>query len=629
METHLNQIKDYLLTQSWQIVIFVVVIAIVNLALKNRSAHVRYLLWLIVLAKCLVPPFLTVPLAVLPAPKVVTVMPPTRPIVVDSIEALMTEAPSPPAPVIVKRSHKLTVHQWLVVSWIVGVAVFITVAVVKALRIEFWLRRERKPLPTGLQGEIEKIFSGLGVRISPQLWLVEGIGQPFVWGVLRGGIYMPANLVKANNVEHFRDVLGHELSHVLRFDAAVNLLQIMAQTVFWFHPFVWWANKEIRAEREKCCDEMAIAWLGAKAKNYSDAIVNILVSEHESARPVPSLAVAGPVKNIEERIKTMLRPGKKFYKHPSLPTATVIVLTALLAVPTTVVLTASVAEAPILGDSTNLGTEVNSSVAEWDPHISPDGLSLYFLSQRPGGLGDADIWVTARKTKDKPWDRPVNLGQPVNSSSFEGAPCISADGLEMYFVASRPGGSGSIDIMATGRKTKDSPWSPPINLGPTVNSAAAENGPSISADGLELYFSEATWSSPPPRPGGMGRADLWVTTRKTKDDPWVTPVNLGPTVNGPYSDCSPSISTDGLSLYFHSTRPGGGKNDIWVTTRKTKNDPWGAPINLGPTVNTLHAECNPDISSDGSTLYFASNRGGGSMDIWQVSLKKHAVKNQD
>ena len=69
METYLTQIINYLLMQSWQIAILVVVIAAVNLVLKNRSAHVRYLLWLIVMAKCLVPPLVTIPLAVLPQDK--------------------------------------------------------------------------------------------------------------------------------------------------------------------------------------------------------------------------------------------------------------------------------------------------------------------------------------------------------------------------------------------------------------------------------------------------------------------------------------------------------------------------------------------------------------------------------
>jgi len=212
--------------------------------------------------------------------------------------------------------------------------------VIKALRTDFWLWRQRKPLPAEAQIGIENLFSGLGIKTFPKVWLIEGIGQPFVWGLLRGSIYLPANFVKVNSEEHRRGVLSHELSHILRFDAVVNILQIIAQAIFWFHPFVWWANRKIRAEREKCCDEMAIARLGTKIKDYSSAIVNILISEYESTRPVPSLAVAGPVKNIEERIKTMLRPGKKFYKRPSLVAATFVFLLALLTVPTALVLSA-------------------------------------------------------------------------------------------------------------------------------------------------------------------------------------------------------------------------------------------------------------------------------------------------
>ena len=534
MESYLSPITNYLLTQSWQIAILVVLIALVNLALKNRSAHIRYLLWLIVLAKCLVPPLFTIPLAILPqvktpGPTFISSgeIPAVNVEMADMITSKTIKLPSlqVTSPTIMERLARVTARQWLGFGWIVGVASFFLFAVIKAIRTNFWLWRQRRLPPTELQSGIENLFSGLGIKTLPKVWLVEGIGQPFVWGLLRGSIYLPANFVKVNNSEHRRDVLGHEISHILHFDAAVNILQIIAQAVFWFHPFVWWANRKIRTEREKCCDEMAIARLGAKAKDYSDAIVEILIAEHESTRPVPSLAVAGPVKNIEERIKTMLRPGKKFYKHPSLPAVAIVGLTALLTVPTTVVLTAGAENqpsteradaAPIFGNPTNLGPTVNSSAYEWDPDISADGLSLYFKSYRPGGFGSADIWVTTRKTKKDPWGTPVNLGPIINSSYNEGAPDISADGLSLYFISGRPGGSGSWDMWMTTRKSKDEPWSTPVNLGPKVNSSALENGPDISSDGLVLYFSSTIDTADRP---GFGSHDIWVTTRKTKDEP--------------------------------------------------------------------------------------------------------------
>lgn len=358
------------------------------------------------------------------------------------------------------------------------------------------------------------------------------------------------------------------------------------------------------------------------------------ICEYESTRPVPSLAVAGPVKNIEERIKTMLRLGKKFYKHPSLPAATVVILTALLAVPTAVVLTVRAENQAstrgtdadlVFSNPANLGPTVNSSAAEWDPDISADELELYFNSYRPGGLGEADLWVTTRKTKADPWGSPVNLGPTVNSPAGDKAPSLSADGLSLYFSSGRSGGSGGQDLWVTTRKTKSGPWGQPVNLGPTVNSAANEHSPCISADDLTLYFAEIPDKLE--RPGGSGNGDIWVTTRKTKRDPWGTPVNLGPTVNSSAWDQAPSISDDGLSLYLDSERGGVDGSAIWVTKRKNTSEPWGTPVKLGPAVNA-DWEADPDISRDDSTLYFVSTRLGGSggSDLWQVSVRKQAVR---
>ena len=349
MESHLIQITRYLLAQSWQIAALVLFIAIANLVLRNKSAHVRYLLWLIVLGKCLVPPLLTVPVAVLPEDKPIPVyemaeVPTVAPKAESFLLPSMPLRPSRPTQIGSTRPVRLTPRQWLGLSWIIGVAAFVLVALTKALKTQIWLKRARKLLPADLHIGIADLFSDLGLKKFPKVWLVEGIGQPFVWGLLRGGIYLPANFAKVKSAEHRRDILGHELSHVLRFDAAVNLFQTIAQAIFWFHPFVWWANKRMRAEREKCCDEMAIARLNAQAKEYSRAIVDTLVTECESTRPIPSLAVAGPVKNIEERIKTIMKPGRRFYRKPSLIAAMAVMLIAILTVPTALVLTARAAE---------------------------------------------------------------------------------------------------------------------------------------------------------------------------------------------------------------------------------------------------------------------------------------------
>ena len=273
------------------------------------------------------------------------------------------------------------------------------------------------------------------------------------------------------------------------------------------------------------------------------------------------------------------------------------------------------------GEPTNLGPSINTSANDWAPCISADGLSIYFASARPGGYGGTymgfDIWVATRETTEDDWSTPVNVGLPVNSALDETQPCISADGLSLFFDSySRPGGIGGTDLWVATRATVDDPWTEPVNLGPTVNTSTNDNAPSLSADGLSLFFQSC-------RAGVIGVVDLWATTRATRNDSWQEPMNLGPTVNSSSFDGFPDISADGLALFFMSERPGGvGGRDVWMTTRRTTNEPWATPVNLGPTVNTSAIEFSPDISADGYTIYFVSDRlgGFGSWDLWQASI---------
>ncbi len=210
------------------------------------------------------------------------------------------------------------------------------------------------------------------------------------------------------------------------------------------------------------------------------------------------------------------------------------------------------------GPPTNLGTIVNSPNDDMGPCISSDGLELYFQSNRPGGEGLDDIWVSRRATKDDPWGEPENLGPPVNTETWDYNPCLSSDGLELYFAY------GDLDtrLAVTKRDTKDSPWKEPVDLGSVVNNWSCQDTPWISSDGLLLMFTDCWFFDP--RPGGYGETDIWLTRRKTKDSDWGEPVNLGPPVNTEFAEDCCMISADGSMLYFNSTRPGGsGTYDLW------------------------------------------------------------------
>jgi Tol biopolymer transport system component len=272
------------------------------------------------------------------------------------------------------------------------------------------------------------------------------------------------------------------------------------------------------------------------------------------------------------------------------------------------------------GTPTNLGLTVNSSAEEAEPSISADGLSLFFSSNRPGGSGNWDIWVATRVTTDGNWGVPVNLGPTVNSSAHDLQVTISADGLELYFASKRSDGFGTYDAWVTRRAAEGDDWAPPVNLGSPINTSSKDFA-TISADGLELYITSNC-------PGSFGSTDLWVSTRATTENDWGTPLNLGTTVNSPYSEGRPKISADGLMLFFSDgttdQRPDGfGNSDIWMTMRKKRDAEWSEPVNLGPAVNTPYIDRGASPSADGSTLYFCSNRPSGKgefLDLWQVSI---------
>ncbi len=277
----------------------------------------------------------------------------------------------------------------------------------------------------------------------------------------------------------------------------------------------------------------------------------------------------------------------------------------------------------LFGTPRNLGPKVNSSDSEFDPSISANGLELYFQSGRPGGQGDSDLYVVTRATTKDDWGQAANLGPVVNSAAGESGPCLSTDGLTLFFNSNRQGGSGATDLYITTRKSPADPWAPPVNLGSVINSEFQELNPSISADGLTLFFSELEYDGAAVRPGGCGQCDIWLATRGCPCGPWGPPVNLGPAVNSPSVDGGPGLSRDGRMLFFNSNRNGGaGFWDIWLCTRKTTQDGWSPAVNLGAPLNSPAWDGNAELSADGRTLYFASGRDGSSgfSDLWEVSI---------
>lgn len=264
-------------------------------------------------------------------------------------------------------------------------------------------------------------------------------------------------------------------------------------------------------------------------------------------------------------------------------------------------------------DPANLGATINTPANEQGPSLSNDGLSLYFGSDRDGGSGSFDLWVAHRACRDCPWDAPVNLGASVNSAASETGPGLSVDGHLLFFTSTR---AGSQDLYLSHRADPkdDLGWEPPVALGPGVNTSANEAGAEYLQNAEEgtvnFYFNRA--------PAG-GPADIYSASL-TRDGETLGPAVAVVELNDPTAtDQGVSLRKDGREIFFFSTRRGGlGGNDLWTSSRSNANDPWSAPTNLGAPVNSSAADQQPNVTFDGRTLLFASNRTGGfgGTDIW-------------
>ncbi len=185
---------------------------------------------------------------------------------------------------------------------------------------------------------------------------------------------------------------------------------------------------------------------------------------------------------------------------------------------------------------------INTELNEGAQSISADGKFIVFTGcNRKDGYGNCDLYYS--EVRDGRWTPPANIGTPINSRAWESQPSISSDGKSLYFTSNRKGGQGGKDIWVSHRQS-DGKWGAPQNLGQPINSPDNDESPFIHQDNQTLYFMSDGHL-------GMGESDLFFARRKNKEE-WFTPKNIGYPINTEASEGAMVLSLDGKTAYFAS-----------------------------------------------------------------------------
>jgi beta-lactamase regulating signal transducer with metallopeptidase domain len=189
---------------------------------------------------------------------------------------------------------------WFVLIWFTGVLIFSVRALGGWFLLERLRREKTQKLPGTLRQRCQALQRRLGLTKTVQYLESRLLDSPAVVGWFRPVILLPITALTGLSPQQLEAVIVHELAHIKRFDCFVNLFQIAAETLLFYHPAVWWVNRSIRAERENCCDDIAVSVCG-NAHDYAKALTLM-----ETWRITPALVLAANSGSLKLRISRLL-----------------------------------------------------------------------------------------------------------------------------------------------------------------------------------------------------------------------------------------------------------------------------------------------------------------------------------
>lgn len=355
-------------TQCWQVTALIAVVWLINRTFARNRPHLASVLWLVVLIKCVTPPVWSSPSSVFswlqsrPAAIQSTGLPTEQPVVdhssdVEPGQSSVTVQIIRPKP----QVHSLPYQpdaadrsatgwfSWvklLVTAWLVGVLSFTGITLLRWWICWRRMRRAGQVLAPEVVGLTNKLRRQLGLRFPVRVVVSRSPVGPAVVGLFRPTIILPALIVEAKAAADLEPLLAHELVHIRRGDLWIGALQLLAQSVWWFHPLVRLVNRLLTRDAERCCDEEVIARLGCDPARYARTLIDVLELKR-TLQIVPAVPGVRPVDVTSQRLERIMKLGQGCHKRTPRYCWAVMLLAGLVTLPGAALIVASDEPAPL------------------------------------------------------------------------------------------------------------------------------------------------------------------------------------------------------------------------------------------------------------------------------------------
>jgi len=425
----------------WQAAVVALLLAILLRVLRKTSANLRYIIACLALALVVLLPVITIQLVPLSVPHSEQKTEFSRQMTEGRLQ--MAELPSsvisPPSSVLKEpvqpetaatkaswKQHTIELFEpalpYIVLGWLIGVFGLSVWHLGGWAQLQRLRRKMVKKVNASLQSKLKELADKL--KVNRLVLLLESalVEVPTVVGWLRPVILLPASALIGLSTEQLEAMLAHELAHIKRFDYLVNMLQTVVEILGFYHPAVWWISHKIRAERENCCDDLAVAVSGDRVR-YARALT--LMEEIRASRG--ELAIAASGGSLFARISRLVGKESSGYSRDGwLPSVIAILLIAVMIIPTTIALTSGATKEPIAEQKEKSTKSLHEAAADGDIELVKSLISKGADVNERGGWGNTPLHHACRKGHAEVAKLLISKGAYVNARSGN-APSTSGD----------------------------------------------------------------------------------------------------------------------------------------------------------------------------------------------------------